>query len=334
MSAPPLVSVAIVTHDSAADLPACCAALAALDHRPLELVVADCASGDGSAALAERLGRELPFPARTVRLPENRGFAGGMNAALGVTSGAWVLSLNPDAQVTPEYVSRLLAAAAHSPWQPVGALTGRLVRPAPEGEAPRLDACGMRLRPTWRHLDRGSGERDRGQLRRPARVFGATGAASLWRRAALDDVALDGEIFDPRFHSYREDAELCFRLRERGWEIVYEPGAVALHRRHNLPARRRAMAAAINHHSLKNRYLLRLYHQTPGNLLATLLPALWRDAVALAYVLGFERQSLGAYAWLWRHRRELWRRRRAIRERRTVPARALERWFWREADEG
>ncbi|HSM51559.1 MAG TPA: glycosyltransferase family 2 protein [Thermoanaerobaculia bacterium] len=331
MTAAPLVSVAVVTHDSAADLPACFDALAALVHRPLELVLADCASGDGSAALAERLARGLPFPATTVALAENLGFAGGMNAALAVCGGEWVLSLNPDAAPEPSYLERLLAAASRR--GPVGAVTGRLVRPATAGGERWLDACGMRLRPTWRHLDRGSGEPDRGQLARPARVFGATGAASLWRRAALDDVAIEGEVFDPRFHSYREDAELCFRLRERGWEILYEPSAVAVHRRHNLPGRRRAMDAAINCHSLKNRYLLRLYHQTPLNLATTLLPALWRDAVALAYVLGFERSSRAAYAWLWRHRRELWRRRRAIQARRTVASRELERWFWREADD-
>ncbi|MCL4837184.1 MAG: glycosyltransferase [Thermoanaerobaculia bacterium] len=331
MTAPPLVSVAVVTHDSRTDLPACFAALSALAHRPLELVLVDCASGDGSAALAEQLAAGLPVPAATVALAENLGFAGGMNAALAVCAGAWVLSLNPDAAPEPTYLERLLAAAS-SHRGPVGAVTGRLVRPAADGER-RLDACGMRLRPTWRHLDRGSGEPDRGQLARPARVFGATGAASLWHRAALDDVAIDGAVFDPRFHSYREDAELCFRLRERGWEILYEPSAVAVHRRHNLPARRRAMGPAINFHSLKNRYLLRLYHQTPLNLATTMLPALWRDAVALAYVLAFERSSRAAYAWLWRHRRELWRRRRAIQERRTVASRELERWFWREADE-
>ena len=110
------------------------------------------------------------------------------------------------------------------------------MRPAAPGEPPLLDACGMRLAAAWRHLDRGSGEPDRGQLALPERVFGGTGAASLFRRAALDDVAVDGEVFDPRFHSFREDAELCFRLRERGWEVVYEPVAVCEHRRKSSPS--------------------------------------------------------------------------------------------------
>jgi GT2 family glycosyltransferase len=202
------------------------------------------------------------------------------------------------------------------------AATGRLVRP--NGT---LDACGMRLTSNWRHLDRGSGEIDRGQLSRPERVFGATGAASLWRREALLDAAVDGEggeIFDPRFHSFREDAELCFRLRERGWEVLYEPAAVAEHRRFNLPERRSAMPALVNYHSLKNRYLLRLYHQTAGNFLRTLLPTLARDLAALGWVLLREPSSLPAYGWLWRHRAEILRRRRAIQERKLC---GIETWF-------
>jgi GT2 family glycosyltransferase len=317
----PRIAVCIVTHNSAPDLPGCLEAVARLTHRPLEIAVVDCASSDGSLETARRHApQDIPFQA--VGLAENLGFAGGMNTALGLTGAPFVLILNADARPAPDFVTLLLARAGAHPELRVGAVTGRLVRP--DG---LLDACGMRLTRTWRHLDRGSGEKDRGQWSVPDRVFGATGAASLFRRAALDDAAVDGEIFDPRFHSFREDAELCFRLRERGWEVLYEPAAVTEHRRFNLPERRGAMPPPINYHSLKNRYLLRLYHQTAGNLLRTLVPTLARDLLAFGYVVLRERSSLAAYAWLWRHRAEVLRRRRIIQERRTVPAGALDRWF-------
>ena len=90
------------------------------------------------------------------------------------------------------------------------------------------------------------------------------------------------------------------------------------------------MPAQVNLHSLKNRYLLRLYHQTPRNLLLTLPSALARDAAALAYVLLRERSSLAAYRWLWRNRRRLWARRRLVQARRSLPPRELDRWFGRE----
>jgi len=325
------IAVCIVTHNSAADLPGCLEAVGRLEHRPLEIVVVDCASTDGSLDAARRHAPPgLPFQA--LDLGENRGFTGGMNAALAASRSPWALTLNADARPAPDYVTRLLALPAAHPELRVGAVTGRLVRPLDKDGTRRLDACGMRLTRTWRHLDRGSGEPDRGQYIVPERVFGASGAASLFRREALADVAVDGEVFDTRFHSFREDAELCFRLRERGWEVLYEPTAVAEHRRFNLPERRSSMPAVVNFHSLKNRYLLRLYHQTAGNFVRTLLPTLVRDLMAFAWVLLSERSSLPAYSWLWRHRREILQRRRAIQSRRTVVSSVIDRWFSTEGD--
>lgn len=308
------VAVCIVTHNSAADLPGCLESVASLP-----VTVVDCASTDGSAKVARR------YPVQVIELKENRGFAGGMNEAFSHTLAPFVLTLNADARPAPDFVSRLLDRMAE-PGMKVGAVTGRLVRPEQDGKR-LLDACGMRLTPAWRHLDRGSGEEDHGQLSVAEQVFGATGAATLFRRQALDDIAVDGEIFDPRFHSFREDAELAFRLRERGWEILYEPAALCEHRRLNLPERRSAMPPSVNYHSLKNRYLLRIYHQTAGNLLRTLVPTLVRDLQALGYVLLREHTSLPAYSWLWRNRRDLLQRRRTIQARRTVPPAEIDRWF-------
>lgn len=331
MSAPASarVAVSIVTHDSAADIAACLAAVAAQDHRELEVILVDCASGDRTPEVA-RAAAPPGLDLRVLPLAENRGYAGGMNAALAQSDAPFVLSLNADARPAPDFVRRLLERFAAHPELRVAAVTGRLVRPpGGDGAPPRLDACGMRLTLAWRHLDRGSGEVDRGQLERAERVFGCTGAASLYRRAALDDAALEGEVYDADFHSFREDAELCFRLRERGWEVLYEPRARCEHRRFNLPARRRRMPAAVNFHSLKNRYLLRAYHQTPGNLLLTAVPALGRDLLVLGYVLAREPRSLAAYAWLWRRRAAIARRRRAIQARRRVAPAAIDRWFLR-----
>ncbi len=340
----PQVSVLIVTYNSAADLPACFAAIAQQSHRPLDVVVVDCDSRDDGVELAETLPLgDLP---RTVRaLGRNLGFAGGMNAALALTDAEYVLALNADACPEPEFVQRLVDRARAYPS--AAAVTGRLLRPGRDGSEARLDACGMVLTRTWRHLDRGSGQLDEGQFSQPERVFGATGAATLYRRSALEDVAIPSntageeptedestqdepgagdEIFDTLFHSYREDAELCFRFQERGWDVLYEPSAVAEHRRRVVPKGRAALPAAINFHSLKNRYLLRAYHQTGGNALRTAIPTVWRDLLAIGWVLLRERSSLPAYGWLWRHRREILRRRQAIQGRKTHASR-VERWF-------
>lgn len=323
------VTVCIVSHESAMDLPACLESVAAVEHRPLELIIVDCASRDGSMEVARRAApSELPM--ELISLAENVGYARAMNRALSHTQAPWVLALNPDARLSSDYVSQLLARVERHPDLRIGALTGRLTRPQSEDAPGRLDACGMFLSLTWRHLDRGSGQPDRGQWSASAeRVFGATGAAALYRREAIDDAAIDGDLFASEFHSFREDAELCFRLRERGWEVVYEPTATAEHRRRSLPERRRSLPAEINYHSLKNRYLLRAYHQDLANLFITFIPTVLRDSAVLAYVLMLERSSLPAYSWLWRNRRRIFARRRRIQGRRTSGSWGLNQWFVR-----
>lgn len=339
------VAVCIVTYDSAPDLPDCLRSVASLEGVEMAVCVVDNASTDGSADLAEGLLDELGLQGRVLRRPDNAGFAVGMNDAVAATAegGApWVLALNPDARPAPDYVRRLVERAERSGARElrVGALTGRLTRPAGPDGTVTLDACGMVLRRTWRHLDRGSGEKDDGrygaQHGEAQRVFGATGAAALYRREALEDVAIPSEeaqnlVFDPLFHSYREDAELCFRLHERGWSVIYDPSARCEHRRAVVPANRRTTSAFVNLHSLKNRYLLRAYHETGATLLTTLPLAFLRDLAALAWVVVAERGSLAAYAWLWRHRKTWWRRARAIRARRTAPSRDVARWFGTES---
>lgn len=330
MSSPlPTVAVCIVTHNSAADLPVCLESVAALDHRPLELVIVDCASQDGSVDTARHsVSSELPL--ELVPLAENIGYARAMNRALACTKAPWVLSLNPDARPSPSYVSRLFQRVGLHPDLKIGALTGRLTRLRRQGAPVQLDACGMFLSLTWRHLDRGSGQQDRGQWSTPAElVFGATGAVSLYRREAIDDVAINGDLFASEFHSFREDAELGFRLRERGWEVIYEPAAAAEHGRRSLPERRRSMPAEVNYHSLKNRYLLRAYHQDIANFFMTLIPTVWRDLAAFAYVLTAERSSLPAYSWLWQNRRRILDRRRSIQKQRTIGRWELNQWFLR-----
>jgi GT2 family glycosyltransferase len=153
-------------------------------------------------------------------LPENRGYAAGVNAGVrrALASGAdWTLLVNNDAVVTPGLLARLLDA----------------------GDAPR---AGM-VAPTIYHLDApdrvwpSAGRRRRLTLaardttahpptRAPYDVDWATGCCLLVRRALWEDVGM----FDARYRFYYEDHDLCIRARSAGWRILHVPDASALHR--------------------------------------------------------------------------------------------------------
>ncbi len=328
----------VVTHGHAATLPACLEAVARLEPPPERVAVVDNASADGSAEVAARFADRLPL--ELVALGENLGFAAAANRAVAAGSAPWVLSLNPDCAPRPDFVARLLAAAEAAPGR-VGAATGRLLRAEGPGLHPTgaLDAAGMVVLPSGRHLDRGAGEPDDGRYREPAWVFGGTAAATLYRREALADVAYpDGQTFAESFFAYREDAELAWRLQWRGWGTLYVPGAVAAHRRGFRPERGRRGHATINLHSVKNRFLLRLHCADLGWHLACFPWWAVRDLAVMGACLTVERTSLPALAAVWRLRRDALSRRRWVLGRATAPSRRVRRWFrrggWTEPVEG
>ena len=115
-----------------------------------------------------------------------------------------------------------------------------------------------------RHFDRGSLQRDQGQYESAEYVFGATGAACLYRRRMIADISLKGEFFDDDFFAYREDADVAWRAQLLGWKCLYVPSAVAYHVRSVLPSNRSEISAVINMHSVKNRWLLRIKNITPS----------------------------------------------------------------------
>jgi GT2 family glycosyltransferase len=309
------VSIVVVSYNDGADLPVSIGSALAQRGVSVEVVLADNASADDSADIGRRLG------ARVLALPGNVGFAAAMNAGIDATTGRYVLALNPDCRLEPDFSAVLASRLDARP--DAGSASGRLLRAqGPDlHPGPILDSAGIFFTASGRHFDRGAGEPAAGRFLEEDEIAGASGAAGFYRRAALEEAKISTGYFDSDFFLYREDADLAWRLSSLGWKCLYVPSAVAAHRRRNLPERRRAMPAAINLHSVKNRFLLRLNNQTGGEALRTLVPTAARDLVVLAACLTVERTSLPAFGWLWRNRERLWRKRREIFEkRRSRPA--------------
>lgn len=321
--------VVMVTHHHADTLEASLASVQRLVPGPERVVVVDNASEDGSVSVAMQFDGRLPL--KVLKLGENTGFTGGFNRGLGEGSAAWVLSLNPDCAPAPDFVGRLLKAVEAGRRQ-VGSATGRLVRANGADLAPRpvVDAAGMIVLPSGRHLDRGAGEPDDGRYMEPAWVFGGTGAATLYRREALEDVAYPGgEVMAESFFAYREDAELAWRLQWRGWECRYEPTASAVHARGLRPEAGRRGRRWINRHSVRNRFLLR-WHCADGGWHRACFPWwLVRDLAVVGACFSVETSTLPALAEVWSLRSDAASRRRWVLGRASVSSRRMRRWFRR-----
>jgi GT2 family glycosyltransferase len=306
----PDVSIIVVSKDDAADLPTSLGSALAQRGAACETLLVDNASADASREVARGLGPGV----RVLGLSENVGFAAAMNAGIDASTGRYVLALNPDCRLEPDFAAILTRRLDSSDAADVGSASGRLLR----GDGPELapssllDSTGIYFTSSGRHFDRGAGEPADTRYMGEEEIFGPSGAAGFYRRRALESAKIATGYFDADFFLYREDADLAWRLRNLGWRSLYVPSAVARHRRRNLPERRRQMTELANLHSVKNRFLLRINNQSGGELLRTLVPTFARDAVVLGACLTVERSSLPAFGWLWTNRRRLWAKRREI----------------------
>jgi len=310
------VAVNIVTFNSGEDIAACLESLGRQTFRDFRIHVLDNASTDGTINALSRFDLDL------IRSQSNTGFARAHNDLIRSYPAEFVLVLNPDAVLMPEFLERIVGALESR--SDAASATGKLLR----FDGKTLDSTGIVMLRSQRHLDRGADEPDRGQFEKPEDVFGPSGAAALYRLKALQDVAIDGQFFDEDFFAYREDADLAWRCRLMGWTSIYVPSAVALHRRRVTPERRSQLSALINYHSVKNRFLLRLNNMTRSLYMRDFLRISTRDAAVVGYVLVREWTSIGALLYVIRNFPRLWKKRRAIQSRKRIEGPELDRWFY------
>ncbi len=317
-------AVTIVTYDSERYIQRCLDSLFDQEVAPEEIVIVDNASKDSTREILGRYGSRI----RAMWNAENRGFAAAQNQAIAATGAEWVLVLNPDTALQPEFLGRLLAAAQLDDH--VGTVCGKLVslRPGVALREPRLlDSTGIYFTPALRHFDRGWDQPDHGQFDRIEYVFGASAAAAMYRRSMIQDVSYAGDFFDPDFFSYREDADVAWRAQLLGWRCLYTPEAVGGHVRRVTPKDRRSLPADINMHSVKNRFLLEIKNLTGPLWRRCWASILSRDLMVLGGCLIWEQSSLRAFPSVLRLRRRMMERRRSVMLRRRVSDDYLLRWF-------
>jgi GT2 family glycosyltransferase len=318
------VAVTIVTYNSGRYIRRCLESVFAQEGPPLETVVVDNASSDDTCAVL----REFEDRLHIVTNSENTGFAAAQNQAIQLTAADWILTLNPDVRLTPGFLRNLLSFADLDPQ--VGTVCGKLLAMNEHGHVPSppvFDSTGIYFTPNLRHFDRGSRMPDTGQYDRFEYVFGASGAAALYRRAMIDEVSIGGEFFDSDFFAYREDADVAWRAQLLGWKCLYVPAAVGYHVRSVLPSNRRSVSPLINMHSVKNRFLMRIKNMTPGLYRRYWVSITLRDLLVIGACMTFEFRSLPALAFVMRNFHRTWAKRREIMRRRVLPEQHIMHWF-------
>ena len=332
------VSVSLVTFNAVHWLDACLASLHAQTHSPIEIIVIDNGSADGTRERLELAAAANPGT-RVVLSPTNLGYAKGHNRAIAESTGDYVCLLNQDMVLDPEFLATALAAFESAN---VGSVQGRLRWLSPDLERTKvIDSTGLQINRSRRVTSRGQGSPDGPRYDRPGFLFGVDGACPVYRRSALEDVKVDGtrgaEYLDEDFFMYKEDVDLAWRLLLRGWDAAYAPGALAWHARGagesaaktawEVIQHRRRIPTWVKRLSWRNQRLMQVKNEDASLVLRDLPRIIGREIAAFAYLVASNPTNLGAVVELARMLPAAVRKRRQVQRLRRISRSELAAWF-------
>jgi GT2 family glycosyltransferase len=198
---------------------------------------------------------EKNFPeVRIVKLPDNQGFVGAVNAGIEAAEGEFVSLLNNDTKVDSHWLEELVKTLEAHPE--CGSATSKILQMR---DGKTFDGAGDMQNWYFIPFPRGRDTIDTGQFDDEAYVFSASGAACLYRKSMLDEIGL----LDSSFFAYYEDVDLGYRAQLAGYKCIYTPKAKILH---DVGGTSKIETDFVYFHPMKNRWFM-ILKNTPASLL-------------------------------------------------------------------
>lgn len=207
------VTVIIPNYNGLSFMKPCLEALERQTYQGFEILVVDNGSTDGSARWLEEQG--VP----SILLKENTGFSGAVNAGIRASETPYVILLNNDTEVCPDYVKELVRCMERSPK--IFSASSRMIQ---FHNRELLDDAGdMYSLMGWAY-QRGTGQPVKG-YKKARKIFSACAGAAIYRRSVFEEIG----YFDEQHFAYLEDMDVGFRAKIYGYDNVYCPTAEVYH---------------------------------------------------------------------------------------------------------
>lgn len=204
---------------------------------------------------------QVDFPIVYFLDQQNLGFAGRHQFLFEKNQADYVMLINDDTILEPEYIATLRKSLDTHPG--TAAVAGIILRWnfASDGSIKKtkiVDSLGFGKNRNHKVFDIGSGQPFI-ESKIPTKVFGVSGCLPMYRR-----IALDGQLFDPSYFLYKEDVDLAYRLNKTGWIAALVPEALAYHQRTFQPGLidRRRVSYKVQYLSYRNHWRNLLKHLT------------------------------------------------------------------------
>lgn len=212
----PIVSIVILNWNGKQYLKDCLSSVLNTKYSDVEIVVVDNASTDGS----EKIVEEFPN-VKLIKSEKNLGYAGGNNLGFKFTIGKYIVALNNDMVVEPDWLDEPVKyLESDSTIGVVGCRQMRL-------DKKTVDGLFVYIENDLRANALGASELFEEKYRnfKLGFVMGVNGGSAIYRKVVIDKLG----AFDEHFFGYYEDADLCMRIFIHGWKILYVSKSVVYH---------------------------------------------------------------------------------------------------------
>jgi len=332
------VAINIVTWNSEKYLPFCLESIFKQTYQDFSILVIDNASTDNTVKFIQNNYPEI----KIVKNRKNLGFAKAHNQAIAWTDSDYVLCLNPDVILEENFLEGIVKFMDEYPL--IGAVSGKLLSWDFDSQSlltkpkksDRLDSTGLAILKSHQAIDRAQGEIDSQKFSEIKEIFGPSGAAPVYRREALEDIKLMGEYFDEDFFIYKEDIDLAYRLRLRGWFSYFFPQSIAYHQRRAKIQEKGTLATIknrslksefVNYHSYKNHLYTLIKNEFLVNIFLYFPWIFWYEFKKLIYLICCERKTLMAWREIIKKLRKMLYKRFEIFKRKKIKAKDLRKWI-------
>ena len=212
----PEVTIVVLNYNGKNHIHKCLDSIFGMNYPRFKVVVVDNASNDGSLFSVKE-----KFPnARVIENCRNHGFAKAYNMVLEKIESDFIVLLNNDVQVEPQWLNELMPYICRE--DDVSAVTPKMLFMQ---NTSAINAAGGKCDIYGSGWNRGNGEKDSGQYEKVEEVFYANCGAVVIRKNAWKDVG----SFDEQYFLYGEDLDWCWRARLKGYRIYYVPHSRIYH---------------------------------------------------------------------------------------------------------
>ena len=215
----PMVSVIILNYNGRNFLVDCLTSVLNSNYPNFEIILVDNASTDNSIKIAEETFGCSPI-LRIVKNDANLGFAAGNNVGVAYGKGKYVLFLNNDTLVEPNWIIELVSVLEND--AKIGAAQSKLISFA---DKRTIDSAGDFIDYYGLSFRRGSWGETEEKYARIEEIFSARGAALIVKSQIFAEI----HGFDSDFFFCYEDIDLCWRIRINGYKVVFVPKSRVYH---------------------------------------------------------------------------------------------------------